>query len=112
MAKKTENKQQTTQHRRSTPSRVSIVDLLAFLALAASAVLLVIGPILKWALENTGGAVVMQALNLVQQYCVLAAIAIPGWYFVRGKRKAWKIAYFIFLAIYVAGTILGMTLGI
>ena len=54
----------------------------------------------------------MQALNLVQQYCVLAAIAIPGWYFVRGKRKAWKIAYFIFLAIYVAGTILGMTLGI
>ena len=112
MAKKTENKQQTTQHRRSAPSRVSIVDLLAFLALAASAILLVIGPILKWALENTGGAVVMQALNLVQQYCVLAAIAIPGWYFVRGKRKAWKIAYFIFLAIYVAGTILGMTLGI
>ena len=112
MAKKTENKQQTTQHRRSVFSRVSIVDLLAFLALAASAILLVIGPILKWALENTGGAVVMQALNLVQQYCVLAAIAIPGWYFVRGRRKAWKIAYFIFLAIYVAGTSLGMTLGI
>ena len=41
MAKKTENKQ-TTQHRRSTPSRVSIVDLLAFLALAASAILLLI----------------------------------------------------------------------
>ena len=112
MAKKTENKQQTTQHRRSAPSRVSIVDLLAFLALAASAILLVIGPILKWGLANTGGTVVMQALNLVQQYCVLAAIAIPRWYFVRGKRKAWKIAYFIFLAIYVAGTILGMTLGI
>ena len=109
MAKKTDNKQ--TQ-RRSTPSRVSIVDLLAFLALAASAILLVIGPILRWALANTGGAVVMQALNLVQQYCVLAAIAIPGWYFVRYKRKAWRIAYFIFLAIYVAGTILGMTLGI
>ena len=30
MAKKTENKQQTTQHRRSVFSRVSIVDLLAF----------------------------------------------------------------------------------
>ena len=112
MAKKTENKQQSTQHRRTTPTRVNIVDLLAFLALAASAILLVIGPILKWVLANTGGAVVMQALNLVQQYCVLAAIAIPGWYFVRGKRKAWRIAYFIFLAIYVAGTILGMTLGI
>ena len=91
---------------------MSIVDRLGFLALAASAILLVIGAILRWVLANTGGAVVMQALNLVQQYCVLAAIAIPGWYFVRYKRKAWRIAYFIFLAIYVAGTILGMTLGI
>ena len=109
MAKKSNNKQ--TQHR-SSPSRVSIVDLLAFLALAASAILLLIGPILRYVLVNTGGAVIMQALNLVQQYCVLAAIAIPGWYFVRYRRKAWKIAYFIFLAIYVAGTILGMTLGI
>ena len=112
MAKKTENKQQSTQHRRTTPTRVNIVDLLAFLALAASAILLVIGPILRWVLANTGGAVVMQALNLISQYCLLAAIAIPGWFFVKGRRKGWKIAYFIFLAVYIAGTILGMTLGI
>lgn len=110
MAKKTENKQ--TVHRTNRPTRVSIVDLLAFLALAAAAILLVIGPIIKWVLQNTGGAVVMQALNLVSQYCLLAAIAIPAWYFVRGRRKGWKIAYFIFLAIYIAGTILGMALGI
>ena len=32
--------------------------------------------------------------------------------FVRGKRKGWKIEYFVFLVIYIAGTILGMTLGI
>ena len=112
MAKKTENKQQTTQHRRSAPSRVSIVDLLAFLALAASAILLVIGPILKWVLANTGGTVVMQALNLVQQYGVHAAAAVPGWDVVRGKREAGRSADFGCLAIYVAGTILGMTLGI
>ena len=54
----------------------------------------------------------MQALNLVSQYCLLAAIAIPGWFFVRGKRKGWKIAYFIFLAVYIAGTILGMAVSI
>ncbi|HIX09832.1 MAG TPA: hypothetical protein H9683_06590 [Firmicutes bacterium] len=111
-----QNKQ--NEQKKSTPSRRSsftlgsLVNVLAFCALAAAAILLVIGPILKWILENTGGAVVMQALNLVSQYCLLAAIAIPGWFFVRGKRKGWKIAYFVFLVIYIAGTILGMTLGI
>ena len=111
--KKNEQKKQSeTPSRRSSFTLGSLVNVLAFLALAAAAILLVIGPILKWILDNTGGGVVMQALNLVSQYCLLAAIAIPGWFFVRGKRKGWKIAYFIFLAIYIAGTILGMTLGI
>lgn len=111
--KKNEQKKQSeTPSRRSSFTLGSLVNVLAFLALAAAAILLVIGPILKWILDNTGGGVIMQALNLVAQYCLLAAIAIPGWFFVRGKRKGWKIAYFIFLAIYIAGTILGVTLGI
>lgn len=112
--KKNEQKKQSeTPSRRSSFTLGSLVNVLAFCALAAAAILLVIGPILKLILNTTNaGAVVMQALNLVSQYCLLAAIAIPGWFFVRGKRKGWKIAYFIFLAIYIAGTILGVTLGI
>ena len=111
--KQTEQKKtNNTSGRRSTFTLGSLVNVLAFCALAAAAILLVIGPILKWILEATGGAVVMQALNLVSQYCLLAAIAIPGWFFVRGKRKGWKIAYFIFLAVYIAGTILGMAVSI
>ena len=111
--KKNEQKNQSeTPSRHSSFTLGSLVNVLAFLALAAAAILLVIGPILKWILDNTGGGVIMQVLNLVSQYCLLAAIAIPGWFFVRGKRKGWKIAYFIFLAIYIAGTILGVTLGI
>ena len=117
-SKETQSKKTNEQKKNSAPGRNtsftlgSLVNVLAFFALAAAAILLVIGPILGKILETTGGGVIMQVLNLVSQYCLLAAIAIPGWYFVRGKRKAWKIAYFIFLAIYVAGTILGMTLGI
>lgn len=108
--KKNEQKKQSeTPSRRSSFTLGSLVNVLAFLALAAAAILLVIGPILGFLLKGTP---VMQALNLVAQYCLLAAIAIPGWFFVRGKRKGWKIAYFIFLAIYIAGTILGVTLGI
>lgn len=111
---KTQQTEQQKTHtkktgRRSTFTLGSLVNVLAFCALAAAAILLVIGPILKFLLEKT---VIMQALNLVSQYCLLAAIAIPGWFFVKGKRKGWKIAYFVFLAVYIAGTILGMTLGI
>lgn len=113
-SKQTEQKKthSSSSGRRSTFSLGSLVNLLAFLALAAAAILLVIGPILKWILTETGGGVIMQALNLVSQYCLLAAIAIPGWFFVKGKRRGWKIAYIVFLVVYIAGTILGMTLGI
>ena len=93
-------------------SRVTLVDLLAFIALAAAAILLLIGPILRWILTETGGGVILQVLNVLAMYCLLAAIAIPAWYFVRHKRKVWKIFYFIFLAVYILGTIFGVTFGI
>ena len=70
----------------------TLINLLAFLALAAAAILLLIGPLLGWLLEQTGGMVIMQALSLVAQYCLLAAIAIPGWRFVRSRGNGWKIA--------------------
>lgn len=108
MAKK-QKKQSTTHHEASTPR---IVNFFAFFALAAAAILLVIGPILGKFLNETGGGVVLQVLNIVAQYFLLAAIAIPAWYFVRGKRNGWKVFYCIVLVIYVVGTILGVTLGI
>ncbi len=92
--------------------RYTVTKFCSFFALAAAAILMLIGPLLRWLLDNTGGAVVMQVLNMVAQYCLLVAIAIPAWYFVRVRGKGWKIAYFLFLAIYVAGTVLGVTLGI
>lgn len=90
----------------------NIVHLCAFLALSAAAILLVIGPLLGWLLRETGGGVIVTALNMIAQYCLLIAIAIPAWMFVRGRSKGWKIFYFIVLAIYIAGTILGVALGI
>ena len=110
MAKKKETKQKKTRPVYTT--RWSGVDLLAFLALAASAILLLIGPFLRWLLKELHGGIIMQVLSMVAQYCLLAAIAIPGWYYVRNKSQGWRIAYFVFLVIYVAATILGVTLGI
>lgn len=94
-------------------SRWRFADMFAFLALSASAILLVIGPILRAALSSTDSGVrVMGIVETVAKYCMLAAIALPAWYFVRGKRRGWVIFYFIVLIVYIAGTILGVTLGI
>lgn len=105
-----QKKKTTTQKVYVTNNR--LVNLLAFLALTAAAILLCVGPILRWILVNTGGGVILQVLSMVAQLCLLGAIAIPGWYFVRGKRKGWKIFYWVMFAIYVLGTIFGVTFGI
>ncbi len=90
--------------------RARFVDFLAFTGLAAAAVLLVVGPILQLVLKSTAGAETMRIISLIAQYCLLAAIAIPAYYFVRNKRMGWKIFYAVCLIIYVAGTILGVTI--
>ena len=113
MATKQENKKKKTTHRSSTTtSTTNIVNVLAFCALSAAALLLLIGPILRWILVKTGGGIILQVLNVVAMYCLLGAIAIPAWHFVRGKRKGWRIFYFVMLAVYVLATIFGVTFGI
>ena len=111
MAKKKEEKKKRTVHETSTHT-TNIVNVLAFCALVAAALLLLIGPILRWILVKTGGGLILQILNVVAMYCLLGAIAIPGWHFVRGKRKGWRIFYFIMLAVYVLATVFGVTFGI
>ena len=100
------------KERRVYTTRWSGVDLLAFLALAASAILLLIGPFLGWLLSGTIGSLILRILNLVAHYCLLIAIAIPAWYYVRNRSTGWRVAYFVFLIIYVAATVLGIALRI
>ena len=110
MAKKKEKPKK--QREQTSTHTTNIVNILAFCALSAAAILLLIGPIVRWVLNNTGGGIALQVLNIVAMYCLLGAIAIPAWHFVRGKRKGWKIFYFIMLAVYVLATVFGVTFGI
>ncbi len=107
----TQNNAAKEKGARKLKPRARFADFLAFLALAASALLLAAGPLFKFFLSAEEGAATMRTLSVIAQYCLLAAIALPAWYFVRNKRSGWKIVYFIVLAIYVAGTVLGLTLG-
>ena len=111
MAKKKEKPKK--QREQTSTHTTNIVNVLAFCALSAAAILLLIGPVIRWILrQSNAGALTLQILNIVALYCLLGAIAIPGWHFVRGKRKGWKIFYFIMLAVYVLATVFGVTFGI
>ena len=107
--KKTQKKQTTHQ---SSTHTTNVVNVLAFCALAAAAILLLIGPILRWIIKNTGGGAALAALNMIAQYCLLVAIAIPAWHFVRGKSKGWKAFYLFVLIVYVAATVCGVVVGL
>ncbi len=85
-------------------------DFFAFTVLLLAALLMLLGPVLKLILEQTGGIEAMKTVSTVAQYCLLAAIAIPAWYFVYRKNIAWKIIYVLALVAFIVGNILGLTL--
>lgn len=85
-------------------------DFFAFTVLILAALLMLLGPLLKLILEQTGGIEAMKTVSIVAQYCLLAAIAIPAWYFVYRKNLAWKIVYIVALVAFVVGNVLGLTL--
>ncbi len=93
-------------------SRVRFADCLAFLALILSAILLLAGPLLRKFLAATVGPRLMEITSLIAQYCLLGAVAIPAWYFVRRKGKLLRALYFFCLIVYIAGTVLGIVFGI
>ncbi len=108
MSKKEEQKEEKKAERKP---RARVMDLIAFIALVASGLLLVAGPLLNILPDEMGGGIIYQALSMVAQYCLLAAVAIPAWMFVRNKRQGWKVFYIVFLIIYILGPVLGVTFG-
>ena len=93
--------------KKKNPAR--FVDFVAFVALILAAVLLVLAPILNHFLDD-GGVKTLRIVTTVAQYLLIAAVALPAWYFVRRKGQVFQIVYFVCLLVYVAGTVLGYTL--
>ncbi len=81
----------------------------AFFALVVAAVLLVVGPVLNYALKDearkTFGIVVM-----VAQLFLLAAVALPAWIFVRRRNMFFKAVFFVSLLVFAVGIVLGFAL--
>lgn len=87
--------------------KIRFADFFAFAALTVSAILFLVGPIVGKFVGDDGQKV-LQIVNAVAQYSMLAAAAIPAWYFVRGRKYGWSFFYMIVLLVYVLGTVLGL----
>ncbi len=110
---KKENLQQTETAQKEKEEKLKtrwrFADLFAFFALLLAAILIAVGPFVRFFLaENGTGQRVYGILITVAQYIMLAAVALPAWYFVRKKSGFWTILLIIIIVVYIVGTIIGL----
>lgn len=85
--------------------RNAIVEFAAFFTLAIIALLIVIKnffPIIGIEMKGT----FINVLETLQSVLMLVTLGIAGFSFVNGKKKGWKIAYWIIIGIFVVATVL------
>ena len=99
------NKHERTERQ----AKTALVNICAFIALFLAAFLYVLSPILN--LFDSLRTIV-SVLNMLASYSLLIAIALPAWNFVCYKKKAWRVCYWVALAIYIVGVMLGLILPI
>lgn len=79
---------------------MKIASCLAFIAMVLAIVILLVNAII-------GPCQVANVLNLIKDLALLAALAIPAFYFTKGKPKWVKIVYWIVLVCFIVGAIFG-----
>lgn len=77
----------------------------AFWGIVIAAVLFVLSGILGL-LKVTG--LIVGIVDLVGKIALVLAVGIPAYDYTKGKKKAWKIVYWVALAIYVLGVVLAV----
>ena len=88
-------------------SNTSILNLFAFVALIALAILEVLTGLDGIGVTIFGtGSVIISLLNTIKNVCVVIVIGILAYNFVAGKSKGFKIAYWICVVIFIAATVL------
>lgn len=101
MATQKKTKTTTTTKKRTTESGKSwLIRACSYIALVIAAFLFLFGGIFNGAAKSV--------FNLIGQLCVLIGLGIPAYDFTRGKKTAWRVVYWIALAVYVFGCIFGL----
>ena len=104
MSKKVQNAPQEKPKK-----RVRFTDFIAFFALLLSAVLFIVGPILR-KFAGATGEMIANIASTVAEVLLILAIALPAWYFARKGGIFGKVVYFVCLIAFIVGIVLGYAL--
>ena len=85
----------------------SIFYFFSFIVLVIAAVLIFVNKLLPVVGVNASGPL-FTILDTIQNIFVLLVIGFFAYYFVSSKKKAWKIVYWISLALFIVGIVLGI----
>ena len=90
----------TTTTRRTVNGKSWLLRAASYFALIISAFMFLFGGIFS--------GTVRTVFTLIGQLCILIGIGIPAYDYTRGKKLAWRIVYWVALAVYILGCILGV----
>ncbi len=105
----------------NTTTKTDIVKTCAFWAMTIAAFMYIFSGFIRfllWVAKNisTKSAGILNQIVSVGQFignvALIVAIALPAYGFVRGKTKAWKVVYWVALAVFALGVVLGMLGGL
>ena len=94
------------KQRTETQARNSFVKACAFIGILISAVLYVVSGILSWVGGSLGA--IASWMNLIASLALVVGVAFPAWDYVKYRTQAWKIVYWVALAVYVFGVVFGI----
>ncbi len=109
MAKKSKKSETTV----TVTTKHSVTNLCAFWGLAIAAVMFIVSTIIAL-VDSFGGGIpngvarLMNILEIISEIALLVAVALPAYSYVRGKRRNWKIFYWVAFAIYALGVVFGV----
>ena len=85
-------------------SNKNILNLMAYVALILIAFFVLIQNLLPAIGVDIGGAII-NIIKTIEEVLILLVIAFTAYNFVQGKKKAWKIIYWIAIALFIVGVI-------
>lgn len=92
------------KQRTEAAARRSFVKLCSYIALVLAALMFLLGGVLS----KVFSVQVVSILNLIGQLALLIGIAFPAYSFSRGTHIAWRVIYWVALAVYLFGCIFGV----
>mgnify|MGYP005776856437 FL=1 len=90
----------TTTKRTTTTGKGWLLRACSYFALVVAAFLFLFGKLFSGQVQSI--------LDLIANLCMLVGIGIPAYDYTRGKKIAWRIIFWIALAVYVFGCVFGV----